>query len=52
MDVCIAEGKEWKMIQIDWKDASAEVIGHEHGITLEEMATTLSKVDKAHRAVL
>ena len=40
------------MIQIDWKNASAEVIGREHGITLEEMATTLSKVDKAHRAVL
>lgn len=40
------------MIQLYWKNASAEAIGKEHGITRNEMGSTLERLNQAHRAVL
>ena len=40
------------MIQLYWKNATAEVIGAEHGISPDEMAPAIEKVAAAHRAVV
>ncbi len=40
------------MIQLYWKNATAEVIGAEHGISQGEMASAIEKVAVAHRAVV
>ncbi len=40
------------MIQLYWKNATAEIVTAEHGVTAAEMASTSAVVAEAHRAVL
>lgn len=40
------------MIQLYWKNATADVIGPEHGISPGEMASAIEKAAAAHRAVV
>ncbi len=40
------------MIQLYWKNATADVVGDEHGISPSEMASASEKVAAAHKAVV
>src|ERR1039458_7562010 len=44
--------KERTMIQLYWKNATAEVVGDDHGITQGDLAALHDRLVAAHKAVM